>query len=173
VDHGILVGGGRDNIIQNNIFVDCTSTIPLASYATDVDQRGLGYMAPDIADSNGTMQTRLRAMPYQTPPWSEQYPALVTILASNPGAALGNIISTNISFNNHVWTYWENNANTNVTVINNFTNGDPLFLDYSNRDFRLQTTSPVWPLGFQSISTNRIGLELLPASGLRVGGTTP
>jgi hypothetical protein len=97
----------------------------------------------------------------------------VTILANNPGAALGNIISTNISFNNHVWTYWEDNANTNVTVINNFTNGDPLFLDYSNRDFRLQTTSPVWPLGFQSISTNRIGLELLPASGLRVGGTTP
>jgi len=167
VDHGVYVNGGRDNIIQNNIFVDCTNTAAgtRASYAIAVSQCST-YNG--FTNAGGTMMTRLAAMPYQTPPWSTEYPALASILSNHPELALGNVIGNNISYNNgSAWIVWEDNANTNVTVMNNFTNGDPLFVDYSHRNFGLLTNSPVWPLGFQSITTGRYAPLLLPASGLR------
>ena len=93
-------------------------------------------------------------MPYQTPPWSLEYPALVTIATNNPGAALGNIIQNNISYNNAVWINWLYGAQTNVTVVDNFTSGDPLFVNNSQPQLGLLTNSPVWALGFQPIPTN-------------------
>ncbi|MCX6929396.1 MAG: right-handed parallel beta-helix repeat-containing protein, partial [Verrucomicrobia bacterium] len=135
VDQGICINGGRDNIIQNNIFVDCTNTPAgtTASYAIAVGQCGTRN---GFTNAGGTMMTRLAAMPYQTPPWSTEYPALASILSNHPELALGNVISTNISYNNgSAWIVWEEHANTNVTVMNNFTSGDPLFVDYSHRNF--------------------------------------
>ena len=171
VDHGIYVNGGRDNIIQNNIFVDCTNTAAgtRASYAIAVSQCATYNGFTNTGD---TMMLRLAAMPYQTPPWSTEYPALMTLTNNRPELALGNVIATNISYNNGsggAWIVWENNANTNATVMNNLTNGDPLFVNYSQRNFGLLTNSPVWSLGFQSIPTTGFGplLLLLPASALR------
>ena len=62
VDHGVGIGGGRDNIVQNNIFVGCTNE------AIWVDQRGLSWDAGVVINTNSWLWTALRAMPYQTPP---------------------------------------------------------------------------------------------------------
>ncbi len=82
---GFLVGGGRDNDIENNVLIHC-------DLAFDCDDRGLGWgksMLPTLMD-------RLNAMPYESPPWSERYPALVNILGSNPLAPAGNVVSHNL-----------------------------------------------------------------------------
>ena len=150
--------------MQNNIFAGCTN------YAIKVNQQGLGSQANLITNTNSVLWTALYAMPYQLPPWSTQYPALVSIATNNPGAALGNIVRNNISYSNAMWVYWEDGAQTNVTVANNLTAGDPQFVNYAQRNFTLSTNSPVWALGFQPIPMNRFGPWLYPPSGLRISG---
>jgi hypothetical protein len=164
VDQGVLIGGGRDNTVQNNIFVGCTN------HAFYVDQRGLISEAYSISDTNSFLWTELYAMPFQTPPWSIEYPALVSLPTNNPGAALGNVIQNNISYNNAMWFFSPDYAQTNIAFVNNFTNGDPLFVNYSQRQFGLATNSPVWALGFQPIPMNRSGPVPPAPAGLRVLG---
>jgi hypothetical protein len=107
-------------------------------------------------------------MPCQTPPWSSEYPALVTLPTNNPGAALGNIIQNNVSYNTQAgysWIEWWNDAQTNVTVTDNFTSGDPLFVNSSQPRLGLLPNSPVWALGFQPIPMN-FGPIPLPPTGM-------
>lgn len=60
---GVMIGGGRDNVVENNIFVDC---IP----ALHIDDRWDEYTWE-------TMHERLDAMNVTEPPYSERYPALL------------------------------------------------------------------------------------------------
>jgi parallel beta-helix repeat protein len=55
-----FIGGGRDNAVENNIFIDCEKPVHL-------DTRGLTweYFRPD-----GPMYESLRAVPFDKPPWS-------------------------------------------------------------------------------------------------------
>jgi hypothetical protein len=72
-----FIGGGRDNLVENNIFVDCSPSV-------HVDARGVGWMK-DHVQEGGTLPKRLEAMPYKQPPWSKKYPTLVNILEDSPG----------------------------------------------------------------------------------------
>lgn len=87
VSRGVLVGGGRDNVIDHNRFSDCDTAIRL-------DARGLGWAVHSIAES---MRPALEAMPYQLPPWSTRYPDLPGILDDDPGAPKYNRITHNVS----------------------------------------------------------------------------
>ena len=60
---GVMIGGGRDNVVENNVFVEC---VP----AFHIDDRWDAFCW-DV------MQERLEAMNYQEPPYSERYPALL------------------------------------------------------------------------------------------------
>jgi hypothetical protein len=162
VDQGVYIGGGRDNIISNNVFAGN------AVYAIQADQRGFSWDRSSISNTNSSIWTSLRAMPYQTPPWSTKYPALVSIATNNPAATLGNIIQNNISYSNTAWIGWFYGAQTNVAVANNFTSGDPQFVNYAQRQFGLATNSPAWALGFQPIPMNRFGPVPPPPASLRV-----
>jgi hypothetical protein len=119
------------------------------------------------SDLTNQLTTRLQAMPYQTPPWSTQYPDLVTMLTDHPYLAISNVIATNIFYHNLSDVTWAWGAQTNTAVLNNLTNTDPLFVNYSQRNFALLTNSPAWALGFQAIPTSGFGPGLLPASGLQ------
>jgi len=87
VARGVLVGGGRDNAIERNVFIDCDTGIR-------VDARGLGWAAPSIA---AAMRPALEAMPYRAPPWSTRYPELARILDEEPGAPRHNRIAGNVA----------------------------------------------------------------------------
>jgi hypothetical protein len=80
---GMLVGGGRDNIVENNIFLDCPLAISL-------DNRG-------FYGSAETLFARLKAVNHERPPYSTRYPALARILDGNPELPVGNVIARNIS----------------------------------------------------------------------------
>jgi parallel beta-helix repeat protein len=62
---GVMIGGGRDNVVENNIFVEC---VP----ALHIDARWDAYCW-DV------MQERLEAMNYKEPPYSQRYPELLTM----------------------------------------------------------------------------------------------
>ena len=164
MDYGVVINGGRDNIVQNNIFVGCTNSAIAAT------QTAFAWDASEISDTSSSLWTSLWAMPFQTPPWSTQYPALVSLPTNNPAAALGNVIQNNVFYANANLFVWGDGAQTNVAVANNFTNGDPQFVKYAQRQFGLLTNSPVWALGFQPIPMNRFGPVPDSPRGLRFVG---
>ena len=144
-----FIGGGRDNLVENNVFVECEP-------AVHVDARGLGWMAYHV-QGDGTLPTRLKEMPYQEPPWSTKYPALVNILDDQPGAPKGNVVVRNICVGG-TWTNIEKVAEPLVRLEDNLVNEDPLFVDAAHLDFQLRPESPALTLGFQRIPIEQIGL---------------
>jgi hypothetical protein len=155
----ILIGGGRDNLMTNNIFLKCTRAVA-------IDARGLGW-AKDV----GEPATReLIELDHKHPPWSLRYPQLVGILEDTPLAPKGNVVARNVCWEGK-WEVTQPSAKPFITFENNVTEGDPHFLGHPPADFRLAADSPALDLGFQQIPFDRIGLRIdehrksLPADG--------
>ena len=144
-----FIGGGRDNLVANNIFVDCAASV-------HVDARGVGWMSYHVGPG-GTLPTRLAAMPYKQSPWKGKYPQLVNILKDEPGLPKGNIVRNNISFGGK-WLDVESKAMPLIKFENNLADRDPHFVDAANSDFRLRADSPAYKMGFKKIPIEKIGL---------------
>ncbi len=184
-DMMVQLGGGRDHVIENNIFVD-------GHPAIGVDNRWTKFWEGTI------LQERLKAMPYQTPPWSERYPELAKPMRNFKWPE-GNKLRRNISATvtprpgfvafrytipsdaveideNLVW-----NGGQTVLITANFLdkekpgnipwdkwqatgfdrNGldaDPKFVDPAHDNYQLRDDSPAYQLGFERIPMEKIGL---------------
>jgi hypothetical protein len=179
VSRAMMIGGGRDNNVINNIFVDC---VP----ALHVDARGMGWMKnmhiPDWlkeAEEKGTIS----GIAYNRPPYSTRYPKLASILNEEPAAPKGNVISHNICLGGNwdkpsgrVTESIEDKARPylimedNVVAPNSGIEGnksgsyiiaDPLFVNRLNPEqgkFRLAAESPALKIGFSQIPFDKIGL---------------
>jgi hypothetical protein len=87
----VMIGGGRDNRIENNVIVHAVS--PLF-----IDARGRAWL--HSADKPGSMWQYLlglfeRAQP-DLPPYLERYPSLRGALTDRPGEPVGNIFRNNV-----------------------------------------------------------------------------
>jgi hypothetical protein len=159
VPKAVMIGGGRDFLIQNNIFVECG--IPV-----DMDNRGLRW---DHFRPGGPMYDKLKAVNHDKPPWSARYPRLASILDEIPQAPLGNVLARNVSVRSG-WrdpekvcreTFANNIDRTYMTIEDNFvTDEDPGFVDAASMDFQLRDDSIVYKkiAGFQRIPFEKIGL---------------
>jgi len=163
VTDGVLIGGGRDNLIENNIFVECGVPVKM-------DNRGLrwetrwGHFKP-----GGPMYKPLEEFKHDQPPWSTRYPKLARILNEHPQAPLGNTLQRNVSvrsgwrdpeaecrktFKVHIDTPY-------MTIKDNFvTDDDPGFVDMAALNFQLRNDSVIYKKvpGFKAIPFDRIGL---------------
>lgn len=82
---GFLVGGGRDNVLKDNIIMDC-------DLAFDCDARGLGW----AAKSRPTMVAGFDAVPTQSDVWKKNYPELAGMLSEDPMAPSANVLDANL-----------------------------------------------------------------------------
>ncbi|MCC6444492.1 MAG: right-handed parallel beta-helix repeat-containing protein [Armatimonadetes bacterium] len=146
VPRAAFIGGGRDNRVENNIFVDCAP-------ALHIDSRALGWAAPAMP----TMKERLEEVPYREEPWRSRFPELLTYWNDEPAVPKGNVIARNICWGGS-WDEVEASARPWVTFIDNLVQTDPKFADASRQDFRLKPDSPAWKLGFKPIPAEKIGL---------------
>jgi hypothetical protein len=89
VYRAVLIGGGRDNNIHNNMFIDCQTGVA-------IDARGLGKCGPQNAE---TLNDNLIAVPYQEEPWLSAFPTLANILENDPHAPIGNNFGFNVFVN--------------------------------------------------------------------------
>ncbi|HPX39039.1 MAG: hypothetical protein GXX88_11525 [Candidatus Hydrogenedentes bacterium] len=156
VTRAAFIGGGRDCTVANNIFVDCNPAMHL-------DARALGW-AHGHADGwiqEAAEKGTLSGIAYKNPPYSERYPALITILDKEPKAPEGNVIARNICWGGE-WDGMQDDAEKYVLLENNLIQVDPHFVDAANRDFRLKDDSPAFALGFQPIPIEKIGLYESP-----------
>ena len=145
---GVCVGGGRENIIENNVFVECEPSVFL-------DARGLSWAKPTV---DGFMRERLEAMSYRQPPYSVRYPQLLTLYDDDPGAPKYNVVRRNISFGGKWLRIVDPICKELTTFANNLVDVDPLFMDQARHDFRLKKSSPAFAMGFKPIPIERIGL---------------
>jgi hypothetical protein len=152
VARAMEVGGGRDNVIENNLIVDCQRSLSF-------DNRGLTWMK-DKVRPGGSMPKLLAAIPYRAPPWSQRYPQLLTLLNDDPGAPKGNVVSRNVLYRSGPLDMAQEVSRFG-TVTENVTLGDPIGLVADPRlPFRLSDDSSVYRQlpGFQRIPFQSIGL---------------
>jgi len=87
---GMLVGGGRDNVIRSNAFVSC-------GRALHYDARGVGWMSKHIADPRtSTLHRNLAAVPIDSEPWASRYPTLRAYLTDRFGRPVGGVVRDNV-----------------------------------------------------------------------------
>lgn len=142
----ILIGGGRDNQMANNLFVNC-------GRALSIDARGLGW-----AKGVGTFATKeLFDLNYRQPPWSTRYPELRGILEDEPLAPKGNVVARNVCWGGK-WGWIEPKAAPYVKLADNLLDVDPRFAGKPPADFSLAKDSPALKLGFRPIPFEKIGL---------------
>ena len=185
---GIMNGGGRDNIIENNIIVGCRG----AHYA---DRRG---QMKEIFIKKHRLYEQSYALNYKRAPWSEafpelakmsrratnlseyfklealvtRYPKLCNLLAirySSDYAPEGCVIRNNIGWKNKQWLFesrygvpGKRGAFKFYTIENNIEDVDPRFIDEDNLNLDIQDDSPAYSLpGFRRIPFEDIGVNLL------------
>jgi hypothetical protein len=145
VPRAAFIGGGHDNIIENNIFVDCNP-------ALHVDARMLGWAKAH----KPIMRERLEQVPYKDEPWRTRYPELLTYLDGDYAIPRNNLVARNICWGG-AWDDVEALARQGVRFVDNLIGEDPRFVDATRCDFTLRQDSPAWKLGFQPVSLENIG----------------
>tara|TARA_R110002111_G_scaffold262872_1_gene342339 strand:+ start:58959 stop:61184 length:2226 start_codon:yes stop_codon:yes gene_type:complete len=89
----IMIGGGRDNPILNNLVIDC-------AIGLHVDSRGMTWKQWNDPKSAGwNLEDKAEKMNYKNPPWSTQYPHLAKIMQDSPREPLYNPIQRNVFVN--------------------------------------------------------------------------
>lgn len=144
----MFIGGGRDNVVANNIFIRCEP-------AVHVDSRGTNWAAFSI---NETMIPRLKEMPYQNELWRSRYPALPNILNDRPAEPIGNRVTRNICIGGTWLDLADKLTDKTVTLEQNFVDGAPNLVDADKVDYTLRPDAPARHAGFKPIPFERIGL---------------
>ncbi len=133
---GMLLGGGVDNVVDNNVLVACKVGI-------HIDGRGMveGEIWRNMVYQ--TMKDRLEAMNYLEPPYSERYPELAKLKAylDKPDGVppFGTKVTRNIAADCETWLdiRWGAEESMLETVADNFADRDPDFVDPEHDDFSL------------------------------------
>ncbi len=159
----VMIGGGRDYNIENNIFIKCA--IPVY-----MDNRGLrwrtrwGHFRP-----GGPMYKPLEEFKHDQPPWSTRYPKLARMLDEMPQAPLGNMLERNLSVQSG-WqdpeavcrkTFKTHIDRKYMTITDNYvTDEDPGFVNAAEMNFQLKDDSIAYRKipGFKKIPFEKIGL---------------
>lgn len=154
VGRAFLLGGGRDNIIKNNVIVDCR--VPI-----HIDNRGIG-IAKRKDENWGTLTHEFKTLPVTGALWARRYPHLPTYLTDQPGYPKYNEVENNLIVrcgNMHL----AKEARELSVIRNNLkTDDDPGFVNAAAFDFTLKPGAMVFKKlpGFQPIPFAEIGPKL-------------
>lgn len=116
---GTLIGGGRDNMVQNNIYIECHPSIIL-------DARGLSWAGYYFDGSYNVLWERMDQMHATKPPFSKRYPELINLRQDEPAIPKNNKIINNISTGGRWIELYDYYAfDPNVYVVKNNVIADP------------------------------------------------
>jgi len=85
VQRAVVIGGGRNNQVTDNIFLSCRKS------ALRVE-----YRESTASNASAQLQKRLESVPYQSNIWQQKYPELSTLLEDDPLAPKDNLIQDNV-----------------------------------------------------------------------------
>ncbi len=150
VPNAAFIGGGRDNSIDNNVFVDCKP-------AVHIDSRALGWAAPAMPG----LLNQLKEVPIAEEPWKTRFPQLLTYADDEPAVPKYNVVAKNICVGGK-WDGIDGKARPHVQFGENLLDQDPKFVDAERLNFQLREDSPAWTMGFERIPVEKIGLYQSP-----------
>jgi hypothetical protein len=152
VTRAAFIGGGHDNTIANNIFVDCKP-------AVHVDARGMGWAhaMPEGLVKEGREKGTLNGIRFAEPPYSTRYPRLIDILDNDPASPTGSLVARNVSWGGK-WDGMEKKAKPFITLQDNLLETDPHFVNAAKLNFQLRNDSPAFKLGFKKFPIEKVGL---------------
>jgi len=137
----VQMNSGRDNVMDNNLFIECKQGISGGWNAGNSVWRGIADKKP-------------RAGTLTTPLYLERYPLIATMM-DPPGI-------------NHVWrnVFYRcgrvatgNQANLDLVENGVFEEEDPGFVNAAKGDYRLKPNAPLFSqVGFRPIPAEEIGL---------------
>ena len=136
----MMIGGGRDNIVRHNVFVDCTP-------ALHVDARGTGWGKVHF-DGDWEIKRRFAEVPWQSPPWKRRYPALARYWHEHPYEPRGNRIERNICVGGTWKELNDGLTDTTAGIGVNLLNPPPGVVDPVTGRVDLSPGSPARRMGF-------------------------
>jgi hypothetical protein len=143
---GVQIHGGKDNIVDNNLFIDCKSAVSFSPWG---ESRWLERLATERTRN----VIRTGGVDISRPPHSERWPDLAT-LSENPDR---NYIWRNLAVNCGELT--TRDRGVNELMDNHMLAADPGFANPVERDFSLSADAPVYDrFGFRPIPFDEIGL---------------
>lgn len=157
VSRGIMLGGGKDNRIENNVFLN-------NKLAMSIDARATNWAKAKAAPGGEwKLDERLRAMSFQQAPFSTRYPLLAVIDPNNYALPSGNVVARNIVQGGE-WIRWQSGFQNQpapevVRVEANLLEGDPGFVAPERGDFGLKPHAPALKIGFEPIPFEQMGLQ--------------
>ncbi len=86
-----LIGGGRDNVVENNLYVECAPSVHL-------DARGLGWAKYYFDGTYPVLFDGLKEVHHDVPPYSTRYPLLANMPGTDPAIPRNNSIVRNVSW---------------------------------------------------------------------------
>lgn len=142
---GVQIHGGKENFIENNIFIDCAAAISFSHWG---EKRW-----SDFLQSARVIEATTETVNIHEPPYSTRYPSLAH-LADNPDV---NRIWRNIVYRCDEFMVRHNGRQE--LMDNLITKEDPGFADADNGDFTLSPDATALRLtGFRPIPFHAIGL---------------
>ncbi len=155
-----FIGGGRDNTVQDNLFIECQQAVHL-------DVRGLSRAKPGQGVKDGwDLLAKIQQYDYKSPPWSTRYPRLARVMEEEPLLPVGNVIVGNVAVDCDKWLnasgdtkkYLDRSTFSDNLVLEG---EDPGFVDRDQQDFRLRDNSVVRQKlpDFPKIPFDKIGLQ--------------
>ena len=161
-DCGLNFGGGQDNLVTDNVAINCKSSIQLASRGTD------SFARPNAEKGRESAQYKLLLREeelFRGDLWSKRYPRLLAPMKLDPIDAQNahfNVIRGNVNLGGGEATVRnEKNVMKTCAVEDNIDlDEDPGFVDLSALDFRLRKDSPIYGKlpDFQAPDFERMGL---------------
>lgn len=152
---GAAIGGGHDNILRNNLAIDCPGGF-------GVDARGVGRKY----DQDSGMLRDYKKLNPVNPPWSTRFPTLPGLLQNNPGLPNGCVLERNVVIGTDKKAELRGKPEhfKVVTLKDNaaLSMEDMAFADAEKMDFRIGASAAVFKKvpGFEAIPFEKIGLQL-------------
>lgn len=145
VSRAMLVGGGRDNKIYNNIIIGGNESITF-------DDRGLTWNLDSLFKN-------LSKVPYKSEVWKNQYPDLYKILDnSKPGAPMGNAVTSNAIYMTKKPAIAESVVEDGKVSNNVLVTSEPDFISNGKLDFKKLSKENISIPNFKSIPFSKIGI---------------
>ncbi|WP_185602200.1 right-handed parallel beta-helix repeat-containing protein, partial [Paenibacillus sp. 598K] len=133
---GMLIGGGRNQMIANNIVMD-------GKYSIRMDDRGVTWAFGACAP-NGLLHSKLQQLPIQSEPWASRYSTLTTLWGDTPCLPKYNTLQDNVYQQNEELIIDPSVTTYGYIHSNWVTNEDPGFVDKPGKDFTLVQNAPVF-----------------------------
>lgn len=169
VARAVLVGGGRDNRIENNLILEAPNS---STASIVIDARGLeSWFQANLDPQTGIVYEHLSKVPWQSDIWREKYPELAVMFDNSPTEPRGNVVKNNVIYNHKdmsIPTIVEKYGEVKDNYITDYE--DIGFVDYEGKDFRLKEDSIIFEIlpEFQQIPIEEIGLLTKNAGGMEV-----